>query len=220
MQRFKALMLSVCMGLTLVAGTVAVAGDASASVVAEVVRWKDGDTVVTSRGTVRLIGVDTPETGSCAAANATRLAKKWAPAGSRIRLYNPASVRDTDKYNRKLRYVETPTGRDVGLAQIRYGAKARYDNLDGYQHHPRQDRYRRADANHPNYRCSSSGSTDLRSFPPASKYDCPAKAPIKGNASSMIYHMPGQQYYEVTTPEECFATRAGAEHAGYRAAKV
>jgi hypothetical protein len=49
---------------------------------------------------------------------------------------------------------------------------------------------------------------------------CPSHAPIKGNASSMIYHRPGQQYYAVTTPEECFRNAASAEAAGYRAAKI
>ena len=49
---------------------------------------------------------------------------------------------------------------------------------------------------------------------------CPASAPIKGNASSMIYHRPGQQYYNVTNPEACFRNAASAEAAGYRAAKV
>lgn len=50
--------------------------------------------------------------------------------------------------------------------------------------------------------------------------DCPANAPIKGNANSMIYHMPGQRYYDRTTPEACFASQADARAAGYRKAKV
>ena len=36
----------------------------------------------------------------------------------------------------------------------------------------------------------------------------------------MIYHLPGQAYYDITKAEECFATRAAAEAAGYRAAKI
>jgi hypothetical protein len=35
----------------------------------------------------------------------------------------------------------------------------------------------------------------------------------------MIYHVRGPRFYNATTPEQCFATRAGAEHAGYRASK-
>lgn len=52
---------------------------------------------------------------------------------------------------------------------------------------------------------------------PISEWNCPSYAPIKGNASSMIYHMPGGAYYDRTKPEECFATRTDAERAGYRA---
>jgi len=54
---------------------------------------------------------------------------------------------------------------------------------------------------------------------PGSGYNCPAGYPIKGNASSHIYHMPGQRYYSKTKPEECFATEAAAKAAGYRKAK-
>jgi hypothetical protein len=49
--------------------------------------------------------------------------------------------------------------------------------------------------------------------------DCPEGYPIKGNASSQIYHLPGQGSYENTVPEICFATEADAENAGYRASK-
>ena len=52
--------------------------------------------------------------------------------------------------------------------------------------------------------------------PPISEDDCPRSAPIKGNQSG-LYHVPGGAYYEVTNPEECFATPAAAEAAGYEA---
>lgn len=54
---------------------------------------------------------------------------------------------------------------------------------------------------------------------PISKNTCPSWAPIKGNASSMIYHMPHQSYYGRTNPEACFATESAAVKAGYRKAK-
>jgi hypothetical protein len=54
------------------------------------------------------------------------------------------------------------------------------------------------------------------SYPPASEDNCPAYAPIKGNQQSGIYHVPGGAYYDVTDPEECFATEADARAAGYR----
>lgn len=49
-----------------------------------------------------------------------------------------------------------------------------------------------------------------------SGWNCPDWAPIKGNASSMIYHVKGGQFYDRTNPEECFATEKAARDAGYR----
>lgn len=47
-------------------------------------------------------------------------------------------------------------------------------------------------------------------------YRCPAGYPIKGNASSMIYHVPGGAFYDRTKPEQCFATESAARAEGYR----
>jgi endonuclease YncB( thermonuclease family) len=184
---------------------------------AKVVRWVDGDTVVTSRGTVRIIGLDTPEVGTRGAAAATRVARTMAPKGTRIRLGNPVSVSNRDGYGRLLRYVKVGD-RDVAARQIVKGAKARYDGRDGYQWHPRQTRYRALDSRFADY---PTGAASTGGVVP-SQGRCPASAPIKGNQGSpeWIYHMPGQRFYGVTYAEQCFATRAAAERAGYRAAKV
>lgn len=48
---------------------------------------------------------------------------------------------------------------------------------------------------------------------------CPPDHPIKGNASSRIYHQPGQPSYDRTVAEFCFATERDAEGAGYRPPK-
>ncbi len=56
--------------------------------------------------------------------------------------------------------------------------------------------------------------------PPIFEEHCPQNAPIKGNESSDIYHVPGDAYYDATHPEVCFATPQDAEAAGYRAAEV
>jgi hypothetical protein len=46
-------------------------------------------------------------------------------------------------------------------------------------------------------------------------YPCPQGYPIKGNISyyggQRIYHIPGGDYYNVTNPEQCFATEADAQ---------
>jgi hypothetical protein len=45
---------------------------------------------------------------------------------------------------------------------------------------------------------------------------CPASQPVKGNRPSMIYHLPGGEFYDVTRPEDCFGSPADAEAAGFR----
>jgi endonuclease YncB( thermonuclease family) len=114
----------------------------SRAVVTEVV---DGDTVVIDSGQhVRLIGVDTPERDTCGYQEA-RYAMRRLVEGRAVHLVNPGSVQDRDAYGRLLRFVDVG-GRDAGLAQIRAGrAVARFDSRDGYDPHPREDRYRRAD---------------------------------------------------------------------------
>ncbi|MBD8080738.1 hypothetical protein [Cellulosimicrobium arenosum] len=54
---------------------------------------------------------------------------------------------------------------------------------------------------------------------PASTWNCPSWARVKGNASSMIYHVPGGRWYDRTKPEECFTTTGAARAAGYRPSK-
>jgi hypothetical protein len=49
--------------------------------------------------------------------------------------------------------------------------------------------------------------------------DCEDGYPIKGNASSMIYHVPGSSSYERTIPEMCFASEDDAVAAGFRPSK-
>jgi len=48
---------------------------------------------------------------------------------------------------------------------------------------------------------------------------CPADFPIKGNANSRIYHMPGESSYDSTIPEYCFASEEDARGAGFRPRK-
>ena len=106
----------------------------------------DGDTIRLKSGTyVRLIGIDTPERGECGYKRAKDALDRM--VNGEVRLVNPKSVDNEDHYGRLLRYVHD-AGRDTGLALIRRGlANARYDSRDGYDRHPRQRTYRRADRN-------------------------------------------------------------------------
>ena len=192
----------------------------------------DGDTIWVARGgvhrKVRLIGIDTPESGQCGFAEAASNLRRVI-AGRPVVL-TPGVHDDADRYGRLLRYVDVG-GIDAGLDQVRRGyAVARYDSRDGYGHHTREAAYVRADIASPKAPCAdpnrsstAAGSTIVGgAWPlPGDRYPlCPANRPIKGNESSHIAHRPGDRYYNVTKPEECFATMAEAIAAGYRPAKV
>jgi micrococcal nuclease len=110
----------------------------------------DGDTVeVAHRGgvTVRVIGIDTPETvapgepvecgGPAASATAETLL-----SGRRVRLvFDPTQGR-TDTYGRTLAYLRVPNVGDFGLAMIERGRAAEYTYDAAYQ---RQAIYRAAE---------------------------------------------------------------------------
>ena len=49
---------------------------------------------------------------------------------------------------------------------------------------------------------------------------CPPDYPIKGNASSRIYHEPGQSSYGPTIAEFCFASAEAAAAAGFRQSRA
>ena len=147
------LLLSAAVGVVAV-GSLATANDdkrpipahREAPMTAVVDRVIDGDTVHLDFGVrVRLIGIDTPENGECGYREATTHLRRLVE-GRTVSLPNPGSVDDVDKYDRLLLYVDRGH-LDAGYAQIRAGlAVARYDSRDGYDHHPRQSRYRATSA--------------------------------------------------------------------------
>jgi hypothetical protein len=48
---------------------------------------------------------------------------------------------------------------------------------------------------------------------------CPASHPVKGKLKSGIYHLPGGQSYDRTTPDRCYVDERAAQADGLRAAK-
>jgi micrococcal nuclease len=100
-------------------------GDGQASVV----RVVDGDTVAVRIGsreeTVRLIGIDTPETVDprspveCFGQEASDRTKALLPAGTGVRLV--ADVEPRDRYDRLLAYVYRDDGTFVNLALVEDG---------------------------------------------------------------------------------------------------
>jgi endonuclease YncB( thermonuclease family) len=118
-----------------------------------VTRVVDGDTIRTTAGTVRFIGIDTPERGECGFSQATAYLRALVGDGA-VTLTAVRGRDDRDRYGRLLRYVGAG-GRDLGLALIQTGyGRARYDSRDGYGSHPRQIQYVKADAATPPKGCS------------------------------------------------------------------
>lgn len=105
----------------------------------------DGDTIETSGGTVRIIGIDAPERGECGYEEAGAVVSSLLRAGDPIVLELPEGQNAEDKYGRILRYVDTVQGVDVASVLLAAGlAVARYDSADGYPAHPRESDYRAA----------------------------------------------------------------------------
>ena len=125
----------------------------SACEVGSVTHVRDGDTIEIGPKVIRLIGVDTPERGDCGYAEATARVQQL--VGNKGVIAVPdRRIDNTDRYGRLLRYVvvKAPDGSsiDVGRLLIAEGlAIARYDGLDGYGRHARQDDYRQLDARTP-----------------------------------------------------------------------
>ncbi|MBD3756775.1 MAG: thermonuclease family protein [Microbacterium sp.] len=103
----------------------------------------DGDTIETSAGTVRIIGIDAPERGECGYDEASALVASLLRPGDAVVLQLPDGENDQDQHGRLLRYVDTVDGVDVAAAVLAAGlAVARYDSTDGYPAHPRETAYR------------------------------------------------------------------------------
>jgi micrococcal nuclease len=88
----------------------------------QVSRVTDGDTLTVSRGTsvltVRLIGINAPETGECLSTQATNTLRALVQDGP---LTLVRDVSDRDAYRRALRYVLSADGRDVGARLVSRG---------------------------------------------------------------------------------------------------
>ena len=115
----------------------------------DVVRVVDGDTIVVrldgTEQSVRLIGIDTPETtkgkNECAGKEATT-SLRMLIGGEPVLLIADDTQADRDRYDRLLRYVEVD-GQDAGLSLIEHGLAREYTYRES-DPYVRQDRYRAA----------------------------------------------------------------------------
>lgn len=91
----------------------------------------DGDTVdLTNGAKVRLVQIDTPEVyfgTECYGRQASALAKRLLPYGTKVRLTAEPATDRVDNYNRLLRYViRARDGLNVNVYMVRVGAATPY----------------------------------------------------------------------------------------------
>jgi micrococcal nuclease len=194
----------------------------------------DGDTIHVGRGwrrtTVRLIGVDTPETvhpekpvqffGPEASEFTKRsLQGKW------VRLeFEPQD--QIDRYGRLLAYVYMEDGIFFNRELVRKGYARAYTRFDF--RYKRDFLLAQQEARQARLglwvKGGAEGSTSVRGegraierAPPSS----PPEARIIGNVRSKVYHLPGQEGYAQTSEKNrvYFGTEEEAIKAGYRRAK-
>ncbi|TPW75435.1 thermonuclease family protein [Schumannella soli] len=117
----------------------------SAAESATIVRVVDGDTVVVRRAgrgsqeTVRLAGIDTPETVKpnspveCWGPEASAHTKALLPAGSAVRLEPDPTQGDADRYGRLLRYLWLPSSADASSGSLVNEALVREGFAEAYR---------------------------------------------------------------------------------------
>jgi len=184
----------------------------------------DGDTIVVVLGgrevTIRLIGVDTPETArpdtpvqfyGPEASDFTR----HALLGKQVRLEFEAPGRPggaTDKYGRTLAYVITGDGTNFNLELVRLG----YGRV--YAKYP--FRYQRTfEKAETAARKAGIGMWDKNKR--AAWSDPARRGTVIGNTRSRIYHLPGQVGYDRVREKNriYFPSEEEAQKAGFRKAK-
>ena len=189
-----------------------------------VTRVYDGDTVVVGRGwrktTVRLIGVDTPETvhpekpvqfyGPEASAFTKRsLGGTWVGLefDSPDRPGGPI-----DKYGRTLAYIITADGKNFNLELVRLGYGRAYTRFP-FKY---QKEFKAAEQ-----KARAQGLGVWSRHTSEELADPDARGRIIGNIRSHIYHLPGQPGYTRTAKRNrvYFETEEDARKAGYRKAK-
>jgi len=184
----------------------------------------DGDTIVVVLGgqevTVRLIGVDTPETGrpdtpvqfyGPEASDFTRRAL----LGKQVRLELEAPGRpggETDRYGRSLAYVITADGTNFNLELVRLG----YGKV--YAKYPFQ--YQR-DFEKAEKAARKAGLGVWDKDRRAAWSDPARRGTVIGNTRSRIYHLPGQDGYDRVREKNriYFTTEDEAQKAGFRKAR-
>jgi micrococcal nuclease len=215
---------------------------------ATVIDVVDGDTVrvrISGRAaTLRLIGLDTPETRhpqkpvQCFGYEATAKARLLLPRGLGVVLEADRTQGERDKYGRLLRYLWLPDGRNFAEVMIAdgYGTQYTYTRPYWYREAFRAAQRAARDAERglwaPTACEARIGPTRAPperrgARPPAMRADGRRASAhpcdpgqVKGNRNSGVYHAPGQRHYgRISANVACFQSEADAAAAGFRRAQ-
>ncbi|MER2261130.1 MAG: thermonuclease family protein [Psychrobacillus sp.] len=206
----------------------------------------DGDTIKIkyngANENVRFLLIDTPETNHPELGvqpfglEAKDFTKQLLKGHETVFLEFDVSYRD--KYNRLLAYIYTPDGKSVqeellkaGLARVAYIYAPNTRHVDWFESVQKKAQQQAIGiwsvenyvTNRGYDKDAMEEGKEIKKTPTEEKTksdntDCT----IKGNINSKgdkIYHLPGQQYYEMTVAEEMFCSKDEAEAAGFRATK-
>jgi endonuclease YncB( thermonuclease family) len=219
---------------------------------AQVLRVVDGDTIHVSLNnkdiTIRMIGIDTPETVDprkpvqCFGKEASNHAHQLLD-GATVYLEQDTSLGDYDKYNRLLRYIWMSDGRLFNQVMISEGYAFEYTYNLPYNY---QTQFKSAQRNAQDQQLglwspntcngfhgaiaatattipiiSGGGSSNGGGSTTINADSAPCLVgQIKGNRKSMIYHVPDGAFYAKThVTVECFDSESAAIAAGYRRSK-
>jgi micrococcal nuclease len=169
----------------------------------------DGDTLVISgAGSVRLLGIDTPELSSTTEHRCALKARDFL-AGlvgrSRVSLVFEGQQKDT--YGRWLAFVRLSDGRIANAELVRSGWARVYR---GWWFSKEAEYLRfQADAQRAGAGIWATGQSACASEPPNVIYH--------GNRRSRVYHAPGCPYYDCDNCTAIFESRRAAEAAGFTA---
>nr|WP_263324422.1 thermonuclease family protein [Neobacillus sp. Marseille-Q6967] len=203
---------------------------------ATIIRVVDGDTVnINLNGkeeTVRLLLVDTPETVHPSkpvqpfGPEASALAKETLTPGKQVEI--EIDVSERDKYGRLLCYLYVDGKMfnelllEKGLARVAYIYAPNTRYVDQFYNVQKQAQAKEIGIWSIENYASDQGFEEETAETPSPGSITTGECTIKGNINSRgekIYHMPDQQFYDVTKPEEMFCTEEEAQKAGYRKSK-
>ncbi len=184
----------------------------------------DGDTIKVLRGrhqeTVRLIGVDTPETSRPGTpvqfyGPEASLFTKRSLLEKRVRLEfeppdRPGGSRD--KYHRLLAYIFIDDGRNFNLELVEQGFGRAY-TLYPFRY---EQAFRKAE------QAARAAGRGIWNEAKRTAWSDPARrGKIIGNIRTNIYHVPGQRYYDAISEKNrvYFPSEAAARESGFRKAR-